>query len=176
MPAIPYQNFRKLRVKRGASPVPALVGVCCAVLVAGGAWWWFFIRRPDPAADAMKYLQASKTQDYATMYKYSMVNTTQFPTEAAYEQQHRAAVAMVPAAMLKQVEDSLTYSLGKVTVNGDEATVPVTFGATVMSQQIHKTVQLHLHYSGSVWQVEPGQKPGLGMAQSPGRNGAVPAH
>ncbi|MDE2127574.1 MAG: hypothetical protein KGJ62_13385 [Armatimonadetes bacterium] len=174
MTAFANRSSRQRHAARGGSPMPIIASVCVAILVAGGAWWWFRMRRPDPAADAMKYLQASKTQDYATMYEYSVVNKAQFPTEAAYEAQHRAAIGMVPPALLKQVTDSLTFSLGKATVNGDEATVPVAFSVTVLGQSIHKSVPMRMHYSGSVWQVESGQQPGLGMPRSPALNQATP--
>lgn len=106
--------------------------------------------QPEPQEQALRFLNALKTQDFGVWYDTAEVDTQKYPTREAF------------VAAIKRLQDSkkmqeafaeVEFTAGTPKIDGDTAVVPITTSGRVMGQRQQQTSELKMKRIEGVWKV-----------------------
>ncbi|HZO90628.1 MAG TPA: hypothetical protein VFB38_20030 [Chthonomonadaceae bacterium] len=162
------------------------IAIVIAILVLGlGAFggWWYLQHRTHPKTQAEKFFTAIKTMDWKTVYETSEQASTKYASAQEFEKKMNDVINQNPgaAAMMKGLASSVDFKVGEPTINGDEATVPVTIslaGINLSQMGQSGTINVKMKNFGGIWKVSSDNKninldadKGMGGMGAPGQGG-----
>lgn len=157
------------------------VVVVTLLLLGGFGGWWFMAHRSNPKQQADKFFVALKALDFKGIYETMEVDTAKYPTEDSFVQQNKEQMDKAPGAaeLAKGLLSSMEATTGEPTINGDEATVPVTMKISFQGQTTQRNLPLKMKNIGGIWKVSKDNQgvsgPIFGAGSSGGASGGTGA-
>jgi len=128
-----------------------MINMVVILLLVGGAaggGYWKWMNRTNPKSQVERYVHAIQWLDWGVVYDLSAtppgnMSRGQFIDKLDEPYDNNGVIKIAARKAL----ESITYSVGEPTINGVEATVPVSIGGS--------TVTLKLKNFGGIWKIEP---------------------
>jgi hypothetical protein len=144
------------------------------VALAGFGIRWYLENRTNPKDQAAKFLTAAKTQDWKTLYETMEMDTAQYPDAQKYAETMTARLNDAPAAaQIKNLLQSVTFTVSEPEISGREATVPVQLSVTLFGQPLNQNVPLKMKNFGGIWKVAKDNQTAAGMVNLGGLGGLL---
>jgi hypothetical protein len=164
--AAPPDNSRRNALLINLSVMVVFLLLCGG----GGAWYW--AHRTNPKAQVTRYLHAVQWLDWGVVYDLSA-------TPPGDKTRHEFIGMMDDKfdnnGLLKVVArhrmEKITFEVGEPTIQGDEATVPVTRKATPLDPA--KSMPLTLTNKGGIWKIHPLAVNPLDLLHDPDEDKAI---
>ena len=140
--------------------------------LCGGGGYWKWMHRTEPKAQVTRYIHAIQWLDWGVVWDLS---ATRPGNKARYEfvgmMKDKFDNNGVINIMARKSMDEIPFEIGEATISGNEATVPVTRGATKTDDA--KSMQLKLTNYGGVWKIHPLAENPLELMHDPDKEKAL---